>query len=280
MLAIALALGASLCWGTGDFLGGWVSRRVPLVWVLLISQATGLIALTIIVIAHGADRPDDPSLYYAALAGMSEIIAIASLYRGLANGAMSLVAPIAALAPVLPLLAGLLLGEVPTSVQLFGLALAIAGVILLLLGQHPRDAMAGRRTSSVGYGVLAALGFGIFFITMNTASEVDIAWSLLLVRLTTTTVTATFAVLRRPPLAVRKTDLPAIALTGILLLTADSLYAIASTQGLLGIAAVLGSTHTIITVGLARIFLKEHLDRLQQIGITTAIFGVLLIATP
>jgi drug/metabolite transporter (DMT)-like permease len=275
MLAVVLALGASLGWGTSDFLGGLKSRRVPLLSVLLISQATALVTLAVIVLARGASPPDRSSLYYAAIAGVSETVGIAALYRGLAVGTMSIVAPVAATAPAVPLLAGLALGEVPGPIQRAGLVLAVAGVVIISYRQDPGAGTTSRLGPSTLYGVLAAVGFGAFFVAMDTASEGSIPWALLTARATAVTI---IVAVRRHRLAVHRTDLPVIALIGVLIVTADSLYATASTLGMVGIVAVLGSLHTIVTIALARIFLHERLERLQQIGIATSICGVLAIA--
>ena len=43
MVPVALALGASLAWGASDFLAGLKTRRLAVLWVLLVSQATGLV---------------------------------------------------------------------------------------------------------------------------------------------------------------------------------------------------------------------------------------------
>lgn len=56
------------------------------------------------------------------------------------------------------------------------------------------------------------------------------------------------------------------------------MYATATTLGLVGVAAVLGSIHTIVTVGLAATFLKERLEPLQQVGIATCLCGVIAIS--
>jgi uncharacterized membrane protein len=117
MLAIALALGSSLAWGVSDFLGGLKSRTFPLFLVLLISQGAALIALAVIVAALGEPPPGGDFLLFAAFAGISETIGVAALYRGLAVGVMSIVAPVAATAPVVPLVVGLALGELPGTVQ-------------------------------------------------------------------------------------------------------------------------------------------------------------------
>ncbi len=42
MAAVVLALGASIAWGCSDFLAGLKTRGLAVLWVLLVSQATGL----------------------------------------------------------------------------------------------------------------------------------------------------------------------------------------------------------------------------------------------
>lgn len=114
MVAIALALGSSLAWGVSDFLGGLKSRTVPLLTVLLVSQGAALVLLAGIVVAAGEPPPGGSFVLFA---GLSEAVGVAALYRGLAVGTMSLVAPAAAMAPVVPLVVGIALGEVPGPVQ-------------------------------------------------------------------------------------------------------------------------------------------------------------------
>jgi len=53
MLAIVLALGASLSWGSGDFLGGLTTRRASLWAVIVGSQAVGLVDATLVVVLAG-----------------------------------------------------------------------------------------------------------------------------------------------------------------------------------------------------------------------------------
>ena len=47
-MAVALALIASLCWGVADFMGGSLSRRHPLLVVVLVSQAVGLTGVVVV----------------------------------------------------------------------------------------------------------------------------------------------------------------------------------------------------------------------------------------
>ncbi|GAA2636650.1 EamA family transporter [Actinomadura fulvescens] len=278
MLAIALALGASLAWGASDFLGGLKSRSVPLLSVLLISQTTALALLTAMVVIRGGSLPDTSSLVQGAVAGLGETAGVAALYRGLAVGRMSIVAPVAATAPVIPLLAGLATGQIPGPLQFTGLALALLGLVVTARRPSGGKANGTRTLPSVLYGLLAAIGFGTFFLTMHNASQSDVGWALLTARLTAVTVIASIIVLKRHHVTAPKADLPTIAAIGALIIAADSLYATASTLSLASIAAVLGSLHTIITIALARIFLNEQLQRPQLIGIATSLIGVLALS--
>jgi uncharacterized membrane protein len=114
MLAIVLALASSLAYGISDFLGGLTSRSAALLSVLVASQGTALVLLSVVVISRGERPPGGAFLLYAAFAGLSEAVSVSTLYRGLAVGVMSVVAPIGATAPVVPVVVGIVLGEIPT----------------------------------------------------------------------------------------------------------------------------------------------------------------------
>ena len=76
---------------------------------------------------------------------------------------MSVVAPVAALAPAVPLLDGLAAGEVPGPIQTTGLALAALGVAISSVRRSSQQLSTSRLAPSVGYGLLGALGFGTFY---------------------------------------------------------------------------------------------------------------------
>jgi drug/metabolite transporter (DMT)-like permease len=279
MLAIVLALASSLAYGISDFLGGLTSRSAALLSVLLVSQGTALVLLSVIVVSRGERPPGGTFLLYAAIAGLSEAVGVAALYRGLAVGVMSVVAPIGATAPVVPVVVGIVLGEIPTPIQGGGIVLAVTGIALTALGRSSGEvAVGGRLASSAFFGLLSALGFGGFFAFMDAASEGDVPWALLVARLTAVTAFVAAMLLRRTPLAVRGAQLPVIASIGVLIVVADSMYAISSTMGLLSVVAVLSSLYPVVTVALARVYLRERIERLQQIGIAACLSGVAAIS--
>jgi drug/metabolite transporter (DMT)-like permease len=260
---VVLALASSLAYGISDFLGGLTSRSAALLSVLMVSQGTALILLSVIVISRGDRPPGGAFLLYAAFAGLSEAVGVAALYRGLAVGVMSVVAPVGATAPVVPVVVGIILGEIPTPIQGVGIVLAVTGIALTSLGRPSGEIAAGGvLASSVFFGLLSALGFGGFFVFMDVASEGDVPWALLVARLTAVSAFVAAMLLRRAPLAVRGVQIASIASIGALIVGADSMYAISSTLGLLSVVAVLSSLYPIVTVVLARVYLRERIERL------------------
>jgi drug/metabolite transporter (DMT)-like permease len=278
VLAIALALGSSLAWGVSDFLGGLKSRSLPLLVVLLISQGAALIVLSVIVAGLGEGPPGGEFLLYAALAGVSEAVGVAALYRGLAVGVMSIVAPVAATAPVVPLVVGLALGELPAPIQAVGIALAVVGIVLTACRSGAGDEPSRIVALSLIFGTLCALGFGSFYVAMDAASEGEIQWALLVARATAVALFVVAIVLARPPAALRRGDVPVVASIGVLVIAADAMYASASTRGVLGVVAALSTLYPIITIALARAYLREQVEPRQQLGIAISLCGVVAIS--
>ena len=274
LLAMLLALGASLGWGAGDFLAGLKSRSMALLLVLLVAQSTSLAILAMATLVRGAGPPAAEFLLAAVVSGLAELAGAAALYRGLAVGRMSLVAPISAAAPAVPVVAGLLLGEVPGPAQSAGLLLVVAGITL---ASRASDS-AGRVGPSIGYGILSAIGFGAFYVTMDVASEGDLVWALFGARATAVAVVVVGVALVRPHPRPGRADLPLLMSIGLLTTAADTMYAVATTIGLLGVVAVLAALHSVVTMGFARVVLHERLAGWQRIGIAACLCGVAVLA--
>jgi drug/metabolite transporter (DMT)-like permease len=277
VLAIALALGSSLVYGVSDFLGGLKSRSLPLLSVLLVSQGMALALLAANVIVRGEGAPDGAYLIYGLIAGACEAVAIAAFYRGLAVGVMSIVSPLAATAPMVPVVAAIALGELPATLQWVGIVLALGGIAIISL--EPGGI---RRSPEIGpsllFGVLTALGFGGFLVAMDAASEGSVAWALLMARLTSVGAYSAVFIVTRARLGVPQGELPVLALIGVLIIAADSMYALATTEGLLSVVAVLSSLYPVVTIALARYYLQERLRANQKVGATAALCGAVAIS--
>lgn len=276
MLAVALALGASLAFGVADYLGGAAARRLALLTVLLLSQLAGLAGIVVVVALRGEGPPDTTSLAWGALAGLFGAAAITALYHGLAVGLMSVVAPLAATAAVIPVIAGVVIGETPTSVQNGGIAVVLLGVILV--SRSSSEGTTGRFAAGAGLGLLAALLIGALLTAFETASDQDPYWATLTLRTVTAMIFLAAALVRRPPLHVGRRALAGLVLIGLLDLAGTTLFAVASTEGLVGIVSVLSSLYPVVTVALARVFLGERLSGIQAAGVVAAFGGIALIA--
>ncbi len=271
-----LALAASLSWGVGDFLAGLSSRKLQLLTVLVVSQAAGLTALALLVAVRGEGPPEARYLLYAALAGIAGAVGLAALYRGLAVGSMSVVAPISATAAVIPVVAGLITGERPSATQGAGIALALGGVVL---ASRERSADGGGRrvAGGVGLALIAAVSFGLLLVALGAASDGDAPWATLSMRATSFSLLAATALFVRPSLSLGRDDLAVLALIGVLDAAGNALFAMATTESLLSVAAVLAQLYPVVTVLLARVILGERISRPQQAGVVAAFAGIALI---
>ncbi len=245
--------------------------------MLLYSQGPALLLMIGIIALRQAPFALGPWVLEASVAGVSGLIGLAALYRGMAIGAVSIVAAIAATGPLVPFAAGLLRGERPHPLQLIGAALAIAGVVLLAFDRrHP---VTGRRAGpGVGLALVAALAFGIFLLALRDASRPDPVWAVVITRASSVAALALLGLLFRSRLRVNPGELPALSLIGALDVSADILYAVASLTVLLSLVSILASLYPAVTVVLARVLLKERLAPPQRVGLALAFGGVLLIS--
>src|SRR4029453_19659324 len=98
---------------------------------------------------------------------------LGSLYRGMAVGAIGGVAPISASAAAIPVVVGIARGERPATIQLVGIVLALIGVVLVSW-EHGQT---GRLAAGVPFALLAAAGFGAYFLLIDRASSDDAFWA-------------------------------------------------------------------------------------------------------
>jgi drug/metabolite transporter (DMT)-like permease len=281
LASIFLALAAAVSWGVSDFLGGLFTRRVALAPVLLISQAVGFGMLLVLATAvRGSPMLDVSSIGFAIGASGAGMVGIAALYRGMAVGVVSIVAPISATGAALPVMFGLLRGERAAPLQMMGIAVALVGIVLASRTAADKADSAGPIVArGVGLAILAAVGFGAFFILLHEASAVDVLWAGVVQRLTGLGIATLVALALRSSVTIPRRRLPGLVAVGVLDTGANVLYAFASTSGLVSVAAVLASLFPVVTVILARVVLRERLNRTQAAGVVLALTGVALIAS-
>lgn len=275
MIALALALGASVSWGVGDFLGGVSSRRLPTLIVLAVSQPAGLVGLVALALAVQEEPLGAGGIAAAAAAGAAGALGLGGLYRGMAVGAMGVVAPVSTLAAVLPVTVGLARGERPGVLQLAGAALILGGVVLV--SREP-GAGGSRVAAGVGLALVAATGFGLYFVFIDVAADESATWAVVVARATASALCIGAAVARSDAGGLAPRALPALTLIGLLDASANALLAAALTQGYGSLVSVVASLYPVVTVLLARTVLAERVAPPQTVGIGVALGGVALVA--
>jgi uncharacterized membrane protein len=277
-----VALASAALYGAADFLGGLASRRIKTAAVVATSQASGLLVLlaaTLLLLP-----PADPTLVdvgWGMAAGLSGCLGVALLYRALAIGTMGIVAPITAVcAVIIPVLASLVRGVQPGAVVMGGIALALVA-IALVSQQTPvaPDGVAPARTSGLPAGVIHALcsgvAIGVFFLVLAEARPESGMWPLVGARAAAVPACALVALAEGISIRhLQARSLWTAAAAGVVDMTANVLYLVASRMGDLPVAVTLASLYPASTVILARVVLGERLHRLQMAGMICAMVAV------
>jgi drug/metabolite transporter (DMT)-like permease len=277
-MAIVFGLLAAATYGAADFVGGLATRRVSAVTAVLYSQLFGSVLVLSLLPAFSGDGPSASAIAWGFAAGISGSAGVALLYRGLAHGRMSVVAPITGVvAATLPVVFGLTTGERPSRLALAGVVVGLIAVALVSSASH-EQVTAGLRARGVPEALGAGLGFAVFFICLDQADPNSGMWPLLGARVASISLMATVGVLQGSlGLGRGREVLGLIVSAGILDVLANVFYLLGIREGLLALVAVLTSLYPVGTVALARVFLKERLVAVQLVGLGFAMGAVVLI---
>lgn len=278
-MTAALALLASLFLGIADFLGGALSRRVPQITVLVLSQLIATVAVIPRVVAAPIGVDALPAYGWGVVSGVGAAVGVSALYRALAIGTMGVVAPISALGVLVPVAAGFVGGDTPGVLLLVGMLVAVIGTVCASgpeIGRAPGGGGGGAQP--VILALVAALGFGTNNLAVAWGSAHDISATLLANVLATLVIyLIAMAVLRVAPRAGGRMLVGIIAI-GVLGFLANLCFAVASESGMLSVVAVCASVFPAVTVVLGWWLLRERLQPVQILGVVLVLGGVALVA--
>jgi drug/metabolite transporter (DMT)-like permease len=272
---VLLGVGSAAAWGTGDFAGGLAARRAGGMLVTGGAQVVGFLLLLAAVFVLRPAPPAAATILLGAAGGVFGGIGLAALYRGLSLGAMGLVSAVSGVGGVLiPLSVGFVLwGTVVHPIQLVGVALALAAVA----------AASGATTRGVHRGavllsIVAALGFGLWFVFLDRAAAHDQQlWALVAARASAALVIGGTALLRSRRAGLRSV-FPLVGLAGAMDVAANGMVVLSFATIPVGIAAALSGTYPLATMLLARTLLGEALPRLGLLAVVLAVGGIVLIS--
>jgi drug/metabolite transporter (DMT)-like permease len=283
-MVYVLAIGSAVLYGAADFTGGLASRRVSTVPVVVLSQAGGLILLALLLPVLPPAAPSRSDLLWGLLAGVTGSIGVSLLYRGLAIGAMAVVAPTTAVCAVaIPVLVSVLLGERPAPLAVAGILLGIASIVLVSQQRgstRPDHPLASRRLpAGVGMALASGVAIGFFLLALaQTRAEAGM-WPLVASRSVSLLLFGAILALTGGSL---RMPVPMFALAaggGGIDMLANALYLLAAREGPLSIVVTLSSLYPASTVLLARVVLGERLSPWQVSGVGCALAAVILIVS-
>jgi drug/metabolite transporter (DMT)-like permease len=273
-VALLLALGSGMTFGAADFAGGLAAKRAPAVSVTLVSQAVGVLVLVVLMpLLPGS--PSAAAFATGALAGIAGALGLVAYLRALALGPMGLVAPLASVVGVMvPVTAGIVLGERPSMLASVGIALGVLAVVVVAGGRR----IERRAAASAGplLALLGGAGFGVFFVLLDRTPDGSGLWPLIGAR-------ASSLLLLTALVAVTRSALPSrdattlVVVSGALDMLANILFLLATRIGLLTVAALLTSLYPVVVVILARHLLAERLGRPQALAVGLSLAAVAVI---
>ena len=277
MLAAALALLASLSWGTSDFLAGLQARRSTAWTAALGGQVVASLALIALLVVVAPARPTLGAMAAPLVGGAVGGIGVVLQYRALALVDMSVVSPIIAGAALVPVLWGAAIGERPSALQIVGIVLTLVGIVLISR-RAPGAAAAALDRTGVLVAAVAAVAFGLFLVALKYGGKADPLWTVTVARTAAVLMLLAVAGVTRPAIRLRRRALPVLVVVGLLIVAANLLFTSATTIGYLSIVGVLGWLNPAITMGWARVVLHERLRPLQ-VGAAVLVFAGIVCLT-
>jgi len=311
-MSVLLGLLAAATYGSSDFLAGLASRRLPPIVVTAGAQAICLVVGLIAVLFYSGDGLSGGVVLWGAAGGIGSVGGTFALYRGLAGGAMSVVATLSGLlTAVIPVVVGLATGDSLSAPAAIGIVAAIPAI-----GLVSWQTGGGASGSGAVWGILAGFGFGLLLVAYDRAGSAAGAWPMAVAEAVATLLAAGPALLAlragrvgdratavghaaagqagiaaagnagaddhaaptRPDATADRRSLGLLLAAGLLAGAANLSFIIANHHGELAVVAVLTALYPGFTVILARIVLGERWSSAQKLGLATALVATFLVS--
>ena len=284
-MAVLLAALSACVFGVSDFLGGMSAKRIAATLTSMIAELSGLAGLLLVAVAVGGS-PVGRDWVWGSAAGLAGGLALVLFYWAMSRGQMSVIAPVTAvLSALVPFFAGLLFGERPSALALGGAVLAVLAIVLV--SREPSDPRGPEEAPAesdprvnrtiLAAAVVSGFGFGFYFVCISRVGEDSGMWPVAAARLAAAVVVG-LMMLRTRPRGHEKVGVQLALAAGVLDVTANVLFLLASRLGLLTLVGVIGAMYPASTLVLARTVLKERLAAHQLVGLALAVVAVVGIA--
>jgi drug/metabolite transporter (DMT)-like permease len=276
LLSIVYGLLSALVWGGADFAGGLASRSERPIRVVTLAETAGLALLILLFFLFPEPMPPAEVWVISGLASICGTVGIILLYRALAEGQMSIAAPVSALmGAIIPVVVSGFTEGLPGWITILGFVFALASIWLI-----SQDEKTGhlQRLSDLRLPLLSGVGFGLYFVLIHSVTQDYTLWPLIASRSISVPILIAIALIARQQVMPRRSLWPLASLGGILDVSGNVFFVLAGQVGRLDVAAVLVSLYPASTVLLAAMFLKERINRTQTLGVFAALLAIVLMS--
>lgn len=274
MLSIIYGIASAGTWGAADFIGGLASKRTSPYRVLFLAEIAGLIPFTALALLTREPIPSTSDLLWGAGSSLVGLMGLVILYRALAEGQMTIAAPVSALfAALIPVIFGFFTLGAPSLATMIGFGLAFLAVWLISQtdGANWRFSFADLRLP-----LLSGFFFGLYFILIHRATLNAFFWPLVMARFAGLVALGLYALIRRQPAMPPRSVWGFCITNGVIDIGGNAFYVLSAQTGRIDVAAVLGALYPASTVLLAWIFLREKITPVQTFGVLLAFAAIVL----
>jgi len=285
MTAGLYGLLAAFGWGGADFIARFTGRAIGHQQALLGMLSVGAIAISLIIFLF-----DIPFVFVISgwwlllLTGIGPMVATLLLYLGLARGPVTIVAPIVGSFPIFNVILAVILGSRPDKLQWLAISAVFIGVWLVAFAsshfeshpdynrQHLRRTIIIALASSLAFGITIAAAQAASLIYGELQTVCIARWISLL------SIALVFVWKKQVPV-ISLSYWPLIGLQGFMDTGAYVALAWSTQAENAEIAVVTASGFSIITVLLARYFLKEKMSWTQWGGVLFIVAGIVVLSS-
>jgi drug/metabolite transporter (DMT)-like permease len=280
LLSVLYGILSAGTWGAADFIGGLASKRTSPYRVLFLAEIAGLIPFIVLALLLREPVPSMADMLLGAGSSLIGLTGLLLLYRALADGQMTIAAPVSALfAAIIPVIFGFFALGAPSLATIIGFALALLAVWLISQtdATNGRSPLRGLRSlADLRLPLLSGLFFGLYFLIIHRATLNAFFWPLVAARFAGFTAFGLFALVTRQPAMPPREVWGLCIINGVIDIGGNAFYILAAQAGRIDVAAVLGALYPASTVLLAWIVLKEKINWLQAFGVLLAFVAIVL----
>ena len=276
-------------WGVADFLAAKASRKIGYILTLFWMQTIGLLVAIIYFLAKFQSFNMGGIIKFLPtfiIIGFLQIVGYLAFYRGLEKGQVSLVSPIGASWAIITVILSVIFFKEPLlKNQIVSIILIILGIILVSTNfQEPLKIRRLKTFSGISgtkEGLIAMFGWGISLFLIVPAVK-TLGWFLpiFLFRVFMILFLGSFIFFSKRSFKISP-RLPLLVILvpiGFLDIGAFFVYSFGVSRAYSSIVAPIAAAFPLITILLAKIFLKEKIVLNQIFGIAAILCGLILIS--